>query len=167
MPNHLETFWRGLGELPRSLQRTISAGVPGLPAPPLAAPPAHAPVQYGSNIDHHHDALEAETAIPTLISAASAPELPRDRAGDDGSMSPPRPIAHSATQSVNVLLTSGLAVETAQRAGRPVEAFDAVLISPLVPEGRFIDLEVGDHGLSLRDPAGALLRCQPTCTHCT
>ena len=74
----------------------------------------------------------------------------------------PPPMMRGAAMSVDQLATgyfaSGHAKEVARRAGREVEAFDVVLLSPETPDGRSISLEIGDHGVSLRDPAGALLK---------
>ena len=49
--------------------------------------------------------------------------------------------------------------ELAAAAGREVAAFDVVLVSQRAEnEGRLVILEVGSHGLSIRDPFGALLK---------
>ena len=51
--------------------------------------------------------------------------------------------------------------ELATDAGRDVAAFNVVMRSHSKNEGRSIILEVGEHGLSLRDPFGALLKVVP------
>jgi len=38
---------------------------------------------------------------------------------------------------------------------------EVVLVNPSTGDGRTIDLEIGEHGLSIRDPAGALLKIIP------
>ena len=72
------------------------------------------------------------------------------------------PTLHALPSADYGLLTPKAAAELAVAAGRDVEAFDVVMRSQLTPtEGRAIVLEVGDHGLSIRDPYGALLKAVP------
>ena len=60
------------------------------------------------------------------------------------------------------ILSAPAGQELADAAGRDVAAFECVLVNLAAEnEGRTIVLEVGDHGLSLRDPYGALLKVVP------
>jgi len=95
-------------------------------------------------------------------------EAARDsvQALEEGAASPSGPssgmVSPRATPRISEdFLRSGLAKQMAQRSGRQVDAFDAVLLSADKAEGRTVSIEVGDHGVSLRDPAGALLRVIP------
>ena len=72
------------------------------------------------------------------------------------------PALTSASSSMVGILSAPAGQELADAAGRDVAAFECVLVNLAAEnEGRTIVLEVGDHGLSLRDPYGALLKVVP------
>ena len=144
--------------------------------------------EYASNVDVELQRPTANPTNPLGRSNPRAMSMPVLQDPQSPPMLPPvlRSGVQSVDELAIHYLSSGLAADAARRAGRSVEAFDVVLTSPCVQpsglaprcrssippltpaclpparavttDGRSISLEVGDHGLSLRDPAGALLK---------
>jgi len=74
----------------------------------------------------------------------------------------PPPLMTGGSQGVSGYLTSGMTQQVATVAQRnDVVGFDVILQSPYSPDGRALGLEIGDHGISLRDPLGALIKVLP------
>lgn len=94
-----------------------------------------------------------QTSSPAMM-AAVEPVVPVLRPGSSGGSG---------------VLSPRSGQEMAEAAGRDVAAFNVIMIrsDPLATdvdsahEGRSIILEVGDHGISCRDPYGALLKVVP------
>ena len=72
------------------------------------------------------------------------------------------PALQAASSSEAGILTPRSGQELAASAGRSVDAFNVILMSQATEsEGRQVVLEVADHGISMRDPYGALLKVVP------
>ena len=72
------------------------------------------------------------------------------------------PALQAASSSEAGILTPRSGQELAASAGRSVDAFNVILMSQATEsEGRQVVFEVADHGISMRDPYGALLKVVP------
>jgi len=113
----------------------------------------------------------APTPPPTLQPAPEEedPLLARDDANagsgilEESTTFEPLPIMSADDTLLAVsFLNSGLTEKVAHRAGRDdVAGFDVLLRSAFTTDERALGMEVGDHGVSLRDPQGALMKVLP------
>ena len=100
---------------------------------------------------------EDSGAGPGELSGPGPEEVSEEVTGSE-----PLPLMPQGSEYTTTYLSSGLAEKVARRAGREeVAAFDVVLTSIFTPDERAIALEVGEHGVSLRDPQGALIKVLP------